>query len=198
MPRRRVVDQLPEEQRDFFIALHLSGATDREVSAQFFQRFGKPLAKSSISRWRSSVGGELQARYDLVRRLAKQVVENVKRDGSGAADKWQIILEDLEDRLLIATRDVINADPIKVLQVRQAEELRRLRERELDLKEEDLKLRRERQEAEARTKTDRFGVAADFWKFQLGWFLKNSPGVADSLAAHSEELLAEFGQQIGG
>lgn len=141
MPRRSAVAELPPEQFEFVIHAILDNLTDREISAQFKTKFGKRLAKSSLNRWRATAGNELADRFRLARFQARQLLENVEGDD---ADAYQLLMRDIEDRLLTATREVITSDPIKMLRIRQEEERRRLKERELDVRREHLELERER------------------------------------------------------
>ncbi|MET0626592.1 MAG: hypothetical protein ABW250_26895, partial [Pyrinomonadaceae bacterium] len=97
--------------------------------------------KSSLNRWRKSAGDELADRYHLARYQAKQLLSDLKEEGQ---DKYQLVLRNIEDRLLTATREVIAKDPVKLLKIRQEEERRRLREQELELRREQLALEREK------------------------------------------------------
>jgi hypothetical protein len=137
MGRRHVVRDLDDEQFTFVIEAILNGDTDREISAAFEARFKKPLAKSSLERWRKSSGNQLAERYRLVRYQAKQLLADLKQED---ADKFQVVMGNIEDRLLTATREVLAADPMKMLRLRLDEGKRRLREREIDLKERQLAL----------------------------------------------------------
>lgn len=142
MGRRHVVKDLSNEQFTFVIETIIDGMTDREISAEFETKFGQPLAKSSLNRWRTAAGEELADRYRLARYQASQLLSDLKEDGS--ADKFQIVMRGIEDKLLTATREVIAQDPVKLLRLRLDEEKRRLKEREIDLKREQLELDRER------------------------------------------------------
>ncbi|MGA9767471.1 MAG: hypothetical protein WBV94_00410 [Blastocatellia bacterium] len=135
MGRRHVVRELNDEQFTFVIESIINGRTDREISAAFEQRFEQPLAKSSLNRWREQAGNELAERYRLARYQAAQLLTDLKSED---ADRFQIVIGNIEDRLLTATREVIASDPVKLLRIRLDEEKRRLRERELNLKERQL------------------------------------------------------------
>lgn len=142
MPRKSAVAKLPPEQFEFVISAIINGDTDREISFAFKEKFGTKLAKSSLNRWREAAGNELADRYRLARFQARQLLEDLKEDAD--ADKYQIIMRSVEDKLLTATREVIASDPIKVLRIRQEEEKRRLKEKELDVRKEQLQLEREK------------------------------------------------------
>jgi ABC-type tungstate transport system permease subunit len=131
MGRRHVVKNLDGVQFDFVINAIIGGLTDREISLAFEQQFEKPLAKSSLNRWRKSAGNELADRYNLARYQARQLLTDLKQEDQ---DKYQVVIRNIEDRLLTATREVIATDPVKLLKIRQEEERRRLREKELELK----------------------------------------------------------------
>jgi hypothetical protein len=141
MGRRHVVRDLDEAQFDFVVNAIIAGDTDREISLSFEQTFGQPLAKSSLNRWRKSAGDELADRYRLARFQAKQLLTDLKEEDE---DKFQVVIRSIEDRLLTATREVISKDPVKLLKIRQEEERRRLREKELALKREQIDLEREK------------------------------------------------------
>jgi hypothetical protein len=118
MGRRHVVRDLDETQFDFVINAIIAGDTDREISLTFEQTFGQPLAKSSLNRWRKSAGDELADRYRLARYQAKQLLTELKE---GDEDKYRVVIGNIEDRLLMATREVISKDPVKLLKIRQDE-----------------------------------------------------------------------------
>ena len=193
MGRKGAIESLSNEELEFVLRTILDGATDRKLSASFEAEFGKRLSKSAIARWRDRAGDELKHTYLGARLQALQLKKDLKKEGVA---NYELIIENLEDRLLTATQKAVQADPVKVLRISVDEQKRKLKERELDLKESDLALRREKQERDAALKTDRFKVASDMWKFMLAWFLKRNPQVADAMAKDSGELLEEFGRQI--
>jgi len=156
MGRRSVVKDLNEAEFDFVINAIIAGGTDREISLAFESEFGKRLAKSSLNRWRKSAGDELADRYRLARHQARQLTENLKEEDQ---DKYQIVIRSIEDRLLTATREVIAKDPVKLLKVRQEEERRRLKEKELELRREQLALEREKMRGAA---VDRAALGVEF------------------------------------
>lgn len=145
MGRRHVVRDLDDEQFTFVIEAIIHGLTDREISAAFEKQFDQKLAKSSLNRWRESAGNELAERYRLTRYQAKQLLTDLKAEDR---DKFQVVLENIEERLLTATREVISSDPVKLLRIRLDEEKRRLKERELRLKERQLDLELEKASGE--------------------------------------------------
>jgi hypothetical protein len=171
MPRRSAVAELPPEQFEFVIHAILDNLTDREISARFKTEFGKRLAKSSLNRWRATAGNELADRFRLARFQAKQLLENVEGED---ADAYQLLMRNLEDRLLTATREVITSDPIKMLRIRQEEEKRRLKERELDVRKEHLELERERLRG---VQIDRVKLSEDFTADLLEYIGNDAEGL---------------------
>ena len=139
MGRRHAVSDLPPEQIDFVVRSIIGGLTDREISTAFAVQFpGKRLSKSALNRWQKASGHELIERYQFARCQAREIMEGLKLEPD--ADKFQVIIGDLENRLLISAREVIAADPVKMLGIRLDEEKRRLKSRELDIKEKQLDL----------------------------------------------------------
>lgn len=189
MTRRHVVRDLSDEEFEFVIHRILEGDTDRELSAAFGAKFEKRLAKSSLNRWREATGNELAERYRLARYQAKRLLENLEEEG---ADKHQLVMRSIEDRLLTATREVITADPLKLLRIRQQEKKRELQERTLDLKERTLDFQKEKANREAGLQADRFNIAAGAWQFILQWFAQRDASVVDKLTGRSEELLQDL------
>jgi len=156
MGRRHVVKDLNEQEFDFVINAIIAGATDREISVAFEAEFAKRLAKSSLNRWRKSAGDELADRYRLARYQAGQLLADLKEEDK---DKFQVVIRNIEDRLLTATREVISKDPVKLLRIRQEEERRRLREKELELKRAQLEFSREKLQGAA---IDRAALGVEF------------------------------------
>ncbi|OLE52676.1 MAG: hypothetical protein AUG51_17035 [Acidobacteria bacterium 13_1_20CM_3_53_8] len=189
MPRRSAVAQLPEDQFAFVIQCILDNKTDRELSAAFYVQFKKKLAKSSIGRWREAAGNELADRYQLARFQAKQLLSDLKEED---ADKYQVVIKNIEDRLLTATREVITQDPVQLLKIRQNESKLRLRERALELKEREITFTQEKAEREANIQTDRLKIGADTWQFILLWLSKHNPTAVDLVTKNSEELLSDL------
>ena len=142
MPPRHAVEKLPDEQFQFVINAIINGDTDREVSVSFEQEFKTQLAKSSLARWRKVTGDELAERYRLTRFQAKQLLEDLQLGED--ADKYKVVIDNIEDRLLTATKEVIQQDPFKLLLIQQEEKRRGLKREELQLKRDHLDLEREK------------------------------------------------------
>lgn len=194
MPRPHKVAQLPAEEFEFVIRCILNNLTDREISAAYHNEFKKRLAKSSLSRWRSAAGDELADRYRLARVQAQQLLEQLKEQPD--ADKYQLLMRGIEERLLTVTREAIALDPIKMLRLRQEEEKRRLKSRHLDILEQKLQFDKERAEREANLHGDRFKIAAETWKFILLWLTQHDAPSADILTRNSGELLQDLEAHI--
>lgn len=199
MPRPHKVVQLPAAEFEFIIQCILGSAqrgpmTDREIVSAYHEKFKKRLAKSSLSRWRAAAGDELADRYRFARVQAQQLVESLNEEPD--ADKYQVAMRGIEERLLTVTHEAIALDPIKMLRLRQEEEKRRLKERQLELNEKKLEFERERVEREANLHGDRFRIAADAWQFILVWFAQHNAKAADLLTGSSEELLKDLEAHI--
>jgi len=172
MGRRHVVRDLSEEEFDFVINRIIDGDNDREISLAFSNQFEeKKLAKSSLNRWRESAGNELADRYRLARYQARQLLTDLKEEDR---DKYQIVLSNIEDHLLTATREVIAKDPVKLLKIRQEEEKMRLKGRALELRKEQLALEREKLHG---TQIDRVKLGDEF----MGDLLEFIGGDAEGL-----------------
>jgi hypothetical protein len=193
MGRKHVIRELDDAQFTFVIEAIIAGLTDREICAGFEKQFGQPLAKSSLNRWRLTAGNELAERYRLARYQAKQLLADLKQED---ADKYQVMISNIEDRLLAATREVISKDPVQLLRIRQEEEKRRLKERELALKEKQLEFNIKQAERADSLLNDRLEIAASTWKFILFWFASNDPTGADYLTSRSTELLNGLQEHI--
>ena len=153
MPPRHAVRDLDDEQFQFVVESILNGSTDLEISSAFSAEFGgAKLAKSSLGRWRKAAGNELAERYRLACYQARQLLADLKQED---ADKYQVVIGNIEDRLLTATREAISKDPIKLLKLCLEEEKRRLKEREINLKEKALELEIEK------TRQARVGAGPD-------------------------------------
>ena len=189
MGRRHVVKDLDNAQFEFVISAIINGDTDREISVNFEEQFDRRLAKSSLNRWRTAAGNELAERYRLARYQARQLLTDLKEEDE---QKYQIVIGNIEDRLLTATREVISADPVKLLKIRQEEEKLRLKGRALELKGKQLELEREKAERAANLQKDRFKIAADTWQFILLWLTQHNPSTADVLTKSSEQLLEDL------
>lgn len=186
MPSRHIVDKLPDEQFQFVINAIINGDTDREVSAAFHQKFGTKLSKSSLARWREVTGNELAERYRLTRFQAKQLLEDLNiEDG----DKFRVVMGNIEDRLLTATKEVIAQDPIKLLGIQQEEKRRQLKERELQLKERAQAFTEEQAKKTDQLQQDRLQIGVEVWQFILSFLLNKEPQAADLLTKHNEEII---------
>lgn len=143
MGQRFVVENLNEEQLDFVLRCFTDGDNDREVCTKFENAFpDSKLAKSSLHRWRKAAGEEMIERYRIARFQAKALLEQLP-EGTDA-DKYQVVIANIEDRLLTATREVIKQNPTKLLLARQREENFRLKREQLELKREELAFEREK------------------------------------------------------
>lgn len=171
MSRRHAVAELPAEQFEFVIQSILDNKNDREISAAFKETFKTRLAKSSLNRWRETAGNELADRYRLARFQAKQLLTDLKDED---ADKFQVVMGNIEDRLLTATREVIAKDPVKLLQIRQEEERRRLKVQEIELKREHLDLEREKLRG---SRIDRVALGGEFNKDLLEYIGADEEGL---------------------
>lgn len=186
MPPKFTVETLPDEQFEFVINAIINGDTNREISASFKAAFKADLAKSSLARWREVTGDELAERYKLARFQAKQLLQDLDQTD---ADKFSVVMSNIEDRLLVATKEVISQDPIKLLGIQQEEKRRELRERELKLKERAQAFNEEQARKSESLQQDRLAIGADVWQFILGYLLSKEPQAADLLTKHNEEII---------
>lgn len=144
MARRHVVENLSEEQLDFVLRCLTDGDNDREVCVKFEQRFKAEnitLAKSSLHRWRKASGDEMVDRYRIARFQAKALREQI---GEDEKDDYQVVMKNIEERLLMATREVIKQNPMKLLNARQEEERLKLKREKLELDKAQLEFDREK------------------------------------------------------
>jgi hypothetical protein len=186
MAPRFTVETLPEEQFEFLLKEIANGGTDRSISLSFESEFKVKLSKSSLARWREAAGNELADRYRFVRFQAKQLQEDLKAED---ADKYKIVIDNIEDRLLTATKEIITQDPLKLLSIQQEEKRRNLKERELALKERAQAFQEEQALKSEQLQHDRLKIGADTWQFILSFLLDKNPQAADLLTKHSEEIL---------
>jgi hypothetical protein len=126
MSARFTIERLPSDQYQFVIDAVIAGRTDREICDAFEKQFGAPLARSSPGRWREAAGQDLAQQYRLARFQATQLLESLAQTD---ADRFDLVMATVEDRLLTALRQINSEDPLKLLAVRQKEGGRRLRER---------------------------------------------------------------------
>lgn len=193
MAPKFTVETLPDEQFQFVINAIINGDTNREISAAFQKQFNAELAKSSLARWREVTGDELAERYKLARFQARQLLEDLDQQD---ADKFSVVMGNIEDRLLIATKEVISQDPIKLLGIQQEELRRQVRLRELDLKERAQAFNEEQAKKSESLQQDRLKIGADVWTIVLGYFLKHDPQAADQLTKHSKGLLSAIEENL--
>lgn len=192
MGRRHVVKELDEAQFDFVINAIIDGATDREISAAFESKYKQKLSKSSLNRWRAAAGNELAERYRLARYQARQLLSNLKEEDKDQ-DSYQIVMRNIEERLLTATRDVISQDPVKLLQIRQEEQKRRLREREVDIKAEHLALEREKLRG---VQVDRVALGTEFMTDLLEYLETDAEGLR-FFSRHAKTFNAFLNKKYG-
>lgn len=145
MGRKSTVDKLPEDEFEFVIRLILAGGTDREISTAFQNGFGKPLPKSSLNTWRKKAGNELAERYRLKRFQVRSFVEELKANGFDVSDdRYALTIQNLEDHLLTNERDLVSANPVKLLGLRQEDERLKIQREKLELQREQLTLERQK------------------------------------------------------
>lgn len=154
MGRRSAVERLEEKEFDFVVKGIIDGKTDREISIEFEARFEKKLPKSNINNWRNKAGVELADRYRVARFQAKQLREDLKLED---ADDYQNVIKNIEERLLTATREVVQQNPMKLLFARQEEEKMRLKRDKLELDKQQLEFEREKH----KNTVDRVKVGAE-------------------------------------
>jgi hypothetical protein len=189
MPPRHAVEKLPDEQFQFVINAIINGDTNSEITSAFTTQFKTPLAKSSLARWREVVGDELAERYKLARYQAKQLLEDL---GQSDADKFSVVMGNIEDRLLVATKEIISQNPVKLLGIQQEEKRRHLRERELELKVRAQQFQEDQAKKAQQLQQDRFAIAAETWRFVLAYVRAKAPVAIDALTDVSPELLKEL------
>lgn len=186
MPRPHAAEQLPYEQFSFLIDCIVNHKTNRTIEGLFLEKFDVKLSKSAIARWREVTGDELASAFMLTRYQAEQLLKDVKKEG---ADKFEVVIDNIEDRLLTAMAKGISQDPVKLLQIRQEESRRRLKERELELKERAQTFQEEQTRRAETLDQDRLKIGADVWQFILAFLLNKEPQAADLLTKHNQEIL---------
>lgn len=145
MGRRSTIDGLEADEFDFVIRLLVDGATDREVSSLFFEKFQKELPKSNLNSWRNKAGNELVERFKLTRFLGKQLVEGLKDEGKITDENdYQIIIKSVEEHLLAGAQKFTKQNPLKLLSARQEEEKIQLQREKLELAKSQLEFEREK------------------------------------------------------
>ena len=164
MSARFAIERLPSDQYQFVIDAVIAGRTDREICDAFEKQFGAPLAKSCLGRWREAAGQDLAQQYRLTRFQATQLLECLEQTG---ADKFELVMATVEDRLLTAMRQIAAADPLKLLALRQKEGGRRLRQRMVELKEKKLDIKEQRALSWESFERDEVEIAIATWRFVL-------------------------------
>lgn len=145
MGRRSTVEKLADDQFNFVIRAIIDGKTDREISAAFADKFDENLPKSSLNNWRNKAGDELAERYRLKRFQVNSFVEQLQKEGIEVGeDKYKHIIDNLEDHLLTAERDLIEQNPLKLLFARQEDERIKLKREKLELDKSQLEFDREK------------------------------------------------------
>lgn len=145
MGRKSAVEKLPDVEFDFVVKKIIGGLTDREISAEFEKEFKKKLPKTNLNRWRNNAGNELAERYRIKRFQVRSFVEQLKDEGIEVdEDKYKHIIQNLEDHLLTAERDLISQNPMKLLFARQEEERLKLKREKLELDKMQLEFDREK------------------------------------------------------
>jgi hypothetical protein len=195
MPPRFAIERLPGDQYQFVIDAVIAGCTNREICDAFEKQFGAPLAKSSLGRWRETAGQDLVQQYRLARFQATQLLERLEQTH---ADKFDLVMAGVEDRLLTAMRQISSADPLKLLALRQKEGGRRLRQRMVELKEMKLGIKEERALKLESLQRDRLAIGAESWCFVLRWLLYKEPQAVDVLVKRSDELIPALGDFLEG
>ena len=191
MGRKSTVEKLPDDQFDFVIREILAGSTDREISARFEKQFEAPLPKSSLNSWRNNAGNELAERYRLKRFQVRSFVEELKKVGIDVdADRYTATIQNLEDHLLTHERDLVSADPVKLLGLRQEDERLKIKREQIGLNRQKLEFEKEKHEREVSVRVDRLAIGAKAWQFILFYMSENEPHIADAMTRCSADVLA--------
>lgn len=194
MGRRKTVEKLSEVEFEAVIQMIVDGKTDIEISSEFETKFNKPLPKSSFNRWRRNVGTNLVDTYKTQRIIARTIADDLKNEKD--ADKYQVIIENLEDFLLTAAKKLYTEKPLKLLFARQEDKRLEHKANELQLKKDLLEFEREKFERTQNLQNDKFKIGSEVWKVILAYFLQNDPTLADAITKHSEGLLEKIGEQL--
>ncbi len=139
MGRRGTIESLPTEEFTFVLRCLANGKTDRQISAEFEAEFKKPLPKSNLNRWRNKVGNELGEKTVIRKLIIEDLVETLEKKGIvvDKDDRFKLIIQNVEDKLLIEDQALLAENPLKLLGARQ-ESLR------IDLQREKLELEKQR------------------------------------------------------
>lgn len=191
MGRKATVEKLPDDQFDFVISAILGGLTDREISSAFQQAFKADLPKSSLNTWRHKAGNELAERYRLRRFQVRTFVETLKAEGLDVGDdKYVRAIENVEDQLLTNERQLLAADPVKLLGLRQEEERLRIKREQIDLNRQKLEFEKDKHAAESAVRVDRLAIGARVWQVVMFFIAEHEPHIADALTRRSSDILA--------
>lgn len=188
MGRRSTIERLPAEQYDFVNKQFANGATDREVSELFEKEFGEKLPKSNLHRWRKSFGDACIERRKMRRFLVREMVERLKDEGFDVGDdNYKLVIQNIEDFLITSDREIVAADPIKLLNLRQEDERIKLKREKLELDKEQLAFEREKH----KNAIDRVKVGAETMTDFLE-FVGSDPEAIGFLTRH----LQPFGEYL--
>jgi hypothetical protein len=91
--------------------------------------------------------------------------------------------------------EIAGLDPVDISREAARHALVEQRDRKLDLDTEKIRLEEKRLELQRQNQElqrDKFGVAANTWRFILNWLAKVDSNAADRLTKHSDELLTEL------
>lgn len=197
MGRKSTVDKLPDDQFDFVIHAILAGATDREISAAFERQFSRPLPKSSLNTWRNKAGNELAERYRLKRFQVRSFIEELKTAGIDVDnDRYAATIQNLEDHLLTNERDLVSADPVKLLGLRQEDERLKIKREQIALNQAKLDFEREKHAREAAVRVDKLAIGAEVWSIVLAVIAEHEPHVVDALTRRSPDVLAAIEDRL--
>ncbi len=194
MGRKFAVEKLEDEQYDFVVRQLLDGKTDREVLLEVKKKFEIELARSSFARWREKAGTELAESYRLKRFQAKELAENLKRDGIEVdEDTYKQIISNIEDHLLTSERELIQQNPIKLLSARQEDERIKLQQAKLELQKEQLAFEREKHQ----NAVDRVQIGAETMRDFLEYLGEDAKGIqflTQHLKGFGEHLKAKYAE----
>lgn len=193
MGRKHAVTKLNQEQFTFVVEQIVNGATDVDVCTNFEERFERPLAKSSLNRWRKAGGENLADKYRLIRFQTANLIEKLEETGS---TDYEVLKSYVEDFLLANPAKLGDAKPADLLHFQQEDRRIELRRRELDIKEKHLEFQREQAAAARSLKADRFQIASQVWQIVLAYFLRENAQFADILTSHTNDLLDEIGKLL--
>ena len=190
MSKPFTIERLPNDQYQFVIDAVNGGRTDREMCDAFEKQFGVPLARSSLARWRDAAGKDLAQQYRLARFQATQLLESLQQTN---AQKFDLVMATVDDRLLTTLRQITSQDPLRLLAAYQKEGGRRLTQRMVGLSEKELALEEEHDRKRESLQSDRLLIGIEVWRFMLGWLKDKEPEASEVLFTCSEELVKGLG-----